>query len=165
MEHLEMELINDVMAYVRENPYSKSGELMGRALWSACTMVSGPSLLAASVHLDYRNARLFERLARITEEPDFNNTAQSRAMDELRELMGYGKTIHSVKLHSGRRIEVYAGQAAFEWRLVDVLGGGKIEYDSEDRRYRNPDLALRDALLHVYGQPREHDRERELLAS
>ena len=156
MEHLEMKLINDVMAYVRENPHSKTGKLMAEALWSACTMVSGPSLLAASVHLDYRNSRLFARLARITEEPDFNNVAQDRAMDELRERMGYGKTYHSIPIDAGSdaRIEVYGDGSMgwYEWRLMKR---GQIEHDTRQAGYGNPDVALRDALCYVYGPPDE----------
>ncbi len=161
-ENSEMALINAVLAQIREHRHSKSSELLAQALWSACTMDSGPSLLAVSANLDEKNARLFARLARITDEPDYSNLAQSSAFHELQEMMGYGKTYHDVELNThGRRIEVYAvdspgpGQIHFEWRLLER---GQVEHDSKDLRYRNPDIALRDALLHVYGLPRDLDQ-------
>ena len=49
-------------------------------------------------------------------------------------------------------IEVYGDGANgwYEWRLTS---DGKIEQESRDAGYGNPDVALRDALIHVYGPP------------
>ena len=151
-ENREMKLINEVLAQIREHRHSKSSELLGRALWSACTMDSGPSLLAVSANLDEKNARLFARLARITDEPDYSNLAQSSAFHELQEMMGYGKIYHDVELSRSRRIEVYGDGAngSYEYR---IMRDGQIEHDTRDEGYGNPDLALRDALIHVYGLP------------
>ena len=49
-------------------------------------------------------------------------------------------------------IEVYGDGSMgwYEWRLIKR---GQIEHDTRDMGYGNPDVALRDALIHVYGPP------------
>ena len=51
-------------------------------------------------------------------------------------------------------IEVYGDGANgwYEWRLTS---DGKIEHDTREAGYGNPDVALRDALCYVYGPPDE----------
>ena len=51
-------------------------------------------------------------------------------------------------------IEVYGDGSMgwYEWRLTS---DGKIEHDTLERGYGDPDIALRDALCYVYGPPDE----------
>jgi len=51
-------------------------------------------------------------------------------------------------------IEVYGdgSMGSYEWRLMKR---GQVEHDTRDMGYGNPDIALRDALLYVYGPPDE----------
>ncbi len=49
-------------------------------------------------------------------------------------------------------IEVYGlpEDGWYEWR---IMRDGQIEHDTRQAGYGNPDIALRDALIHVYGPP------------
>ncbi len=81
-----MKVIDEVLAQIEEHRYARSSEVLAHALVSACTRTDGPSLLSVSASLDDRNFRLFCRLARITHERDYSNTAQAnavRALDRL----------------------------------------------------------------------------------
>ena len=51
-------------------------------------------------------------------------------------------------------IEVYGDgpNGWYEWR---IMREGKIEHDTLERGYGDPDIALRDALCYVYGPPDE----------
>ena len=54
-------------------------------------------------------------------------------------------------------IEVYGlpEDGWYEWR---IMRDGQIEHDTRQAGYGNPDIALRDALIHVYGLPRDLDQ-------
>ncbi|MEH8184126.1 hypothetical protein Q7I33_20765, partial [Aeromonas allosaccharophila] len=59
---------------------------LAAALASACNTQYTVSLLDVSVRLDENGRRLVERLARITQEPDYLNEAQDQAIQRLRAL-------------------------------------------------------------------------------
>ena len=49
-------------------------------------------------------------------------------------------------------IEVY-GDGSMGWYEWRIMRDGRIEHDTREAGYGNPDIALRDALIHVYGPP------------
>ena len=61
---------------------------------------------------------------------------------------------YSISVDSDAKIEVYGDGANgwYEWR---IMRDGRIEHDTRESGYGNPDIALRDALIHVYGPPEE----------
>ncbi len=81
-----MKILNEVLAQAEASPDTGSGKVLIAALASACSSRYGVSLIDASVKLDENGKRLFGRLARIAEEPDYSNSAQDRVLDRLRVL-------------------------------------------------------------------------------
>lgn len=81
-----MKIINEILAIISEHPRTGSSRVLAAALASACNSHYVVSLLDVSVRLDESGRRLVERLARITQEPDYSNAAQDKALERLRVL-------------------------------------------------------------------------------
>lgn len=74
------------MAIIEEHPPTESSKVLAVALASACNASYAVSLLDVSAGLDDNGRRLVDRLARITQEPDYSNGAQDQALHQLRAL-------------------------------------------------------------------------------
>ncbi|ATL92707.1 hypothetical protein CK911_07750 [Aeromonas sp. CU5] len=81
-----MKILNEILAIISEHPRTGSGRVLAAALASACNTQYTVSLLDVSVRLDENGRRLVERLARITQEPDYSNDSQDQALQRLRAL-------------------------------------------------------------------------------
>ena len=81
-----MKIINEILAIISEHPRTGSSRVLAAALASACNTHYAVSLLDVSARLDESGRRLVERLARITQEPDYSNAAQDKALQRLRAL-------------------------------------------------------------------------------
>ncbi len=81
-----MKIINEILAIISEHPHTGSSRVLAAALASACNSHYAVSLLDVSVRLDENGRRLVERLARITQEPNYSNEAQDQAIQRLRAL-------------------------------------------------------------------------------
>lgn len=81
-----MKILNEILALIAEHPRTGSSRVLAAALASACNTQYTVSLLDVSVRLDENSRRLVERLARITQEPDYSNYAQDQAIQRLRAL-------------------------------------------------------------------------------
>ena len=81
-----MKIINEILAIISEHPRTGSSRVLAAALASACNTHYAVSLLDVSAKLDENSRRLVERLARITQEPDYSNDAQDQALQRLRAL-------------------------------------------------------------------------------
>ena len=81
-----MEIIDTVLAQITENQGAGSSMLLAQALASACSRHYSVSLLDASVKLDRNSMNLFCRLAAISKEPDYSNSAQDKALRRLRDM-------------------------------------------------------------------------------
>ena len=80
-----MKLIDEILSRINDNRGSRSSEIIALALASACNSGYTVSLLDVAVNLDARGKQLVQRLANITHEPDYCNTAQSNAVHQLKE--------------------------------------------------------------------------------
>jgi hypothetical protein len=78
-----MKILNEILAIISEHPRTGSSRVLAAALASACNTQYTVSLLDVSVRLDESGRRLVERLARITQEPDYSNYAQDKALERL----------------------------------------------------------------------------------
>ena len=85
-EEYKMEIIDQILAIIEEHKHSGSSNVLAQALASACNKQYSVSLLAVSSSLDRNNKELIDRLARITQEPDYSNEAQDLALNRLRAL-------------------------------------------------------------------------------
>ncbi len=81
-----MKILNEILAIIAEHPRTGSSSVLAAALASACNTHYAVSLLDVSARLDENGRRLVERLARITQEPDYSNNAQDQALQRLRAL-------------------------------------------------------------------------------
>lgn len=81
-----MQIIDTVLAQITEHQGTGSSMLLAQALASACSRHYTVSLLDASVKLDRNSMNLFCRLAAISKEPDYSNSAQDKALRRLRDL-------------------------------------------------------------------------------
>ena len=81
-----MEIIDTVLAQITEHQGASSSVFLAQALASACSRHYSVSLLDASVKLDRSSMDLFCRLAAISKEPDYSNSAQDKALRRLRDL-------------------------------------------------------------------------------
>ena len=81
-----MEIIDTVLAQITEHQGASSSVFLAQALASACSRHYSVSLLDASVKLDQNSMGLFCRLAAISKEPDYSNSAQDKALRRLRDL-------------------------------------------------------------------------------
>ncbi len=81
-----MKILNEILAIIAKHPRTGSSRVLAAALASACNTQYTVSLLDVSVGLDENGRRLVERLARITQEPDYSNGAQDQALQRLRAL-------------------------------------------------------------------------------
>ena len=81
-----MKILNEILAIISEHPRTGSSRVLAAALASACNTHYAVSLLDVSARLDENSMRLVARLARITQEPDYSNDAQDRALQRLRAL-------------------------------------------------------------------------------
>ncbi|ELM3617738.1 hypothetical protein ACET6J_18135 [Aeromonas veronii] len=81
-----MKILNEILALIVEHPRTGSSRVLAAALASACNTHYAVSLLDVSARLDENGRRLVERLARITQEPDYSNNAQDQALQRLRAL-------------------------------------------------------------------------------
>ena len=81
-----MEIIDTVLAQITEHQGASSSVFLAQALASACSRHYSVSLLDASVKLDRNSMDLFCRLAAISKEPDYSNSAQDKALRRLRDL-------------------------------------------------------------------------------
>lgn len=81
-----MKILNEILAILSEHPRTGSSRVLAAALASACNTHYAVSLLDVSARLDENGRRLVERLARITQEPDYSNNAQDQALQRLRAL-------------------------------------------------------------------------------
>ncbi|MGE6136005.1 hypothetical protein [Aeromonas caviae] len=81
-----MKVLNEILAIIKEHPQTKSSGVLAAALASACNTSYSASLLDVSASLDDNGKRLIDRLARITQEPDYSNSAQDQALHQLRAL-------------------------------------------------------------------------------
>ncbi|WP_148611862.1 hypothetical protein [Aeromonas sobria] len=81
-----MKVLNEILAIIKEHPQTKSSGVLAAALASACNTSYSVSLLDVSASLDDNGKRLIERLTRITQEPDYSNSAQDQALHQLRTL-------------------------------------------------------------------------------
>ncbi|WP_421235588.1 hypothetical protein [Aeromonas enteropelogenes] len=81
-----MKILNDILAIIAEHPRTGSSRVLAAALASACNSHYTVSLLDVSAGLDENGRRLVDRLARITQEPDYSNGAQDQALQRLRAL-------------------------------------------------------------------------------
>ncbi|WP_081100778.1 hypothetical protein [Aeromonas salmonicida] len=81
-----MKILNEILAIISEHPRTGSSRVLAAALASACNTQYTVSLLDVSVRLDESGWRLVERLARITQEPDYSNYAQDKTLERLRAL-------------------------------------------------------------------------------
>ncbi|BBT80849.1 hypothetical protein WP8S18E11_25150 [Aeromonas veronii] len=81
-----MKILNEILAIIAEHPRTGSSRVLAAALASACNTHYAVSLLDVSARLDENGRRLVERLARITQEPDYSNNAQDQALQRLRAL-------------------------------------------------------------------------------
>ncbi|MCF5873941.1 MULTISPECIES: hypothetical protein [Aeromonas] len=81
-----MKVLNEILAIIKEHPQTKSSGVLATALASACNTSYSVSLLDVSASLDDNGKRLIDRLARITQEPDYSNSAQDQALHQLRAL-------------------------------------------------------------------------------
>jgi hypothetical protein len=81
-----MKILNEILAIIAEHPRTGSSRVLAAALASACNTHYAVSLLDVSARLDENGRRLVERLARITQEPDYSNDAQDQALQRLRAL-------------------------------------------------------------------------------
>lgn len=78
-----MKIINEIFAIIKDHPQTGSSRVLAVALASACNAHYSVSLLDVSARLDYNGKKLVDRLARITQEPDFSNDAQDQAIQRL----------------------------------------------------------------------------------
>jgi len=66
--------------------------------------------------------------------------------------------IYDVPVDAGpdSRIVVY-GDPSMGWYAYQLRRGGQVVQDDPDAGYGSPEVALRDALIEVYGMPQQHD--------
>ena len=81
-----MQVIEAIKARIEEHKYSSSSVFLAQALASACKSSFKVSMLDASVKLDKQGLELLWGLATISRQPDFSNSAQSKALLWLREM-------------------------------------------------------------------------------
>ncbi|HAU4929966.1 hypothetical protein ATO50_14695 [Aeromonas hydrophila] len=78
-----MRILNEIFAIIKDHPQTGSSRVLAAALASACNSHYTVSLLDVSATLDDNGRRLVDRLARITQEPDYSNKAQDQALQQL----------------------------------------------------------------------------------
>lgn len=81
-----MKILNEIFAIIKDHPQTGSSRVLAAALASACNAHYSVSLLDVSARLDDNGKQLIDRLARITQEPDFSNDAQHQVLQRLRVL-------------------------------------------------------------------------------
>ncbi|MFQ2339206.1 hypothetical protein [Aeromonas dhakensis] len=81
-----MKILNEIFAMIESHPQTGSSGVLAAAMASACNAHYAVSLLDVSVKLDDNGRRLVDRLARITQESDYSNAAQDKALHRLRVL-------------------------------------------------------------------------------
>lgn len=81
-----MKILNEIFAMIESHPQTGSSGVLAAAMASACNAHYAVSLLDVSVKLDDNGRRLVDRLARITQESDYSNAAQDKALHQLRVL-------------------------------------------------------------------------------
>ncbi|HHQ4453604.1 hypothetical protein V6S06_13495 [Aeromonas hydrophila] len=81
-----MKILNEIFAMIEGHPQTGSSGVLAAAMASACNTHYAVSLLDVSATLDVNGRRLVDRLARITQEPDYSNAAQDQALQRLRVL-------------------------------------------------------------------------------
>ncbi|MNS20301.1 hypothetical protein D3C72_520350 [compost metagenome] len=78
-----MRILNEIFSIIKDHPHTGSSRVLAAALASACNAHYTVSLLNVSATLDENGRRLVNRLARITQEPDFSNDAQHETLQRL----------------------------------------------------------------------------------
>lgn len=78
-----MRILNEIFSIIKDHPHTGSSRVLAAALASACNSHYSVSLLDVSARLDDNGKKLVDRLARITQEPDFSNDAQHEALQRL----------------------------------------------------------------------------------
>ncbi|RSM28472.1 hypothetical protein C5B78_08455 [Aeromonas salmonicida] len=78
-----MRILNEIFAMIKNHPHTGSSRVLAAALASACNTHYTVSLLDVSATLDDNCRRLVDRLARITQEPDYSNKEQDEALQLL----------------------------------------------------------------------------------
>ncbi|MGE6266413.1 hypothetical protein ACLH0O_05195 [Aeromonas media] len=81
-----MKVLNEISAIIEEHPHTGSSGVLAAALASVCNSHYVVSLLDVSAGFDDNGRRLVDRLARITQEPDYSNDAQDQLLQRLRAL-------------------------------------------------------------------------------
>lgn len=80
-----MKAIDDVIEVIERNAGSDSAQLMATALASACSSAYKFSIITAAISLDASNKELIKKLMHITEQDDFDNADQDKALKWLKE--------------------------------------------------------------------------------
>lgn len=79
-----MKAIDDVIEVIDRNLGSKSAQVMAEALASACSPAYKFSIIEASAALDSTNKELIKKLMHLTEQDDFDNSDQDKALRWLK---------------------------------------------------------------------------------
>lgn len=81
-----MEVLNQALSIIEQHPGSKSSYVLAAAVASACSAEHKVSLLDVAVAVDSNGQALVSRLMAITQEHDYSNADQDKALYKLRAL-------------------------------------------------------------------------------